>query len=89
LGLFSEAVPDASLVALTPGDALLVVSRGVVDANYRGEEYGLKRAEEYLDHSRAESAHEICVGILDQLRQFMRAPLTHNDVTALALVRSA
>jgi serine phosphatase RsbU (regulator of sigma subunit) len=88
-GLFPEAVPDASLVALNPGDALLLVSKGVVEANYRGEEYGLKRAGEYLDHSRAESAHEVCVGLLDRLRQFMHAAPTHDDVTALALVRSA
>ena len=89
LGLFSEVAPDASLVALSPGDALLLVSKGVVEANYRGEEYGLQRAIEYLDHSRVESAHEVCVGLLDRLRQFMHTAPTHNDVTALALVRSA
>lgn len=88
-GLFSEVVPDASLVALNPGDALLLVSKGVVEANYREEEYGLQRAIEYLDHSRVESAHEVCVGLLDRLRQFMHTAPTHNDVTALALVRSA
>jgi serine phosphatase RsbU (regulator of sigma subunit) len=88
-GLFPDAVPDASLVALNPGDALLLVSKGVVEANYRGEEYGLDRAEEYLDHSRAESAHEVCVGLLDRLRQFMHAAPTHDDVTVLALLRSA
>jgi serine phosphatase RsbU (regulator of sigma subunit) len=88
-GLFSEVVPDASLVALNPGDALLLVSKGVAEANYRGEEYGLSRAMEYLDHSRVESAHEVCVGLLDRLRQFMHTAPTHNDVTALALVRSA
>jgi serine phosphatase RsbU (regulator of sigma subunit) len=88
LGLFSEVVPDASLVALNPGDALLLVSKGVVEANYRGEEYGLQRAGEYLDDSRVESAHEVCVGLLDQLRRFMHAAPTHDDVTALALIRS-
>lgn len=87
-GLFSETVPDASVVVLNPGDALLLVSKGVVEANYRGEEYGLQRAGEYLDHSRAESAHEICVGLLDRLRRFMHAAPTHDDVTALALVRT-
>lgn len=86
--LFSEIAPDASFVALNPGDALLLVSKGVVEANYRGEEYGLQRAVEYLDRSRAESAHEVCVGLLDRLRHFMHAAPTHDDVTALALVRS-
>jgi serine phosphatase RsbU (regulator of sigma subunit) len=88
-GLFAHTVPpDALMVALNPGDALLLVSKGIVEANYRGEEYGLLRAAEYLDHSRSESAHELCVGLLDRLRQFMHAPPTHDDVTALALVRS-
>lgn len=88
LGLFSEVTADASMVALNPGDALLLVSRGVAEASYRGEEYGLQRAEEYLDVSRAHSAHEVCVGLLDQLRRFVHAAPTHDDVTALALVRS-
>lgn len=87
-GLFAEALPEASMVALNAGDALLLVSKGVVEAGYCGDEYGLKRTGEYLDHSRTESAHEICVGLLERLRQFMRAAPTHDDVTALALVRS-
>jgi serine phosphatase RsbU (regulator of sigma subunit) len=89
-GLFAHSVPpDASMVALNPGDALLLVSKGIVEANYQGEEYGLQRAAGYLNRSQFESAHEICVGLLDRLRQFMHAPPTHNDVTAMALVRSA
>lgn len=88
LGLFSEGTPGGSLVALNPGDALLLVSKGVGEASYRGEEYGLNRAGEYLDHSRAESAHEVCVGLLDRLGQFMHTAPFHDDITALALVRS-
>ena len=89
-GLFAHSVPpDASMVTLNPGDALLLVSKGIVEANYRGEEYGLRRAAEYLDQSRFDSAHELCVGLLDRLRQFMHAPPTHDDVTAVAFVRSA
>jgi sigma-B regulation protein RsbU (phosphoserine phosphatase) len=87
-GLFSGLAPGASVVALNPGDALLLVSKGVVEANYRGEEYGLQRATDCLDQSRIESAHEICVGLLERLRRFMHAPPTHDDVTALASVRS-
>lgn len=88
-GLFADAVPDASLVALNPGDALLLVSKGVTEATYHGEEYGSKRTGKYLDQSRTESAHEICVGLLDGLREFMHTAPTHDDITALALVRSA
>ncbi|HEX3740933.1 MAG TPA: PP2C family protein-serine/threonine phosphatase [Terriglobales bacterium] len=88
-GLFPRLAPGASVMALNPGDALLLISKGVVEADYRGEEYGLQRAADCLDQSRIESAHEVCVGLLEQVRRFMRAPPTHDDVTALALVRSA
>lgn len=87
-GLFSGPVPGASVVALNPGDALLLISKGVVEANYRAEEFGLQRACNCLDQSRIESAHEVCVGLLERVRRFMHAPPTHDDVTALALVRS-
>ena len=89
-GLFAHSMPPAAaLVAMNPGDALLLVSKGIVEANYRGEEYGLQRTAEYFNRSRFDSAHEVCVGLLDKLQQFMHAAPTHNDVTAIALVRPA
>jgi len=88
LGLFSHSVPECSVVAMGPGHAFLLVSKGIVEARHRGEEYGLDRVREYLRESRFESAHETCVGVLSRVQQFMRTAPTHNDVTALALVRS-
>lgn len=88
LGLFSHLVPDGSLVALAPGDTFLLVSRGVVEASYRREEYGIDRVKDYLQQTRFQSAHETCVGTLARVRQFMQTSPTHNDVTALALVRT-
>lgn len=88
LGLFSHSVPDSSVVTLCRGDALLVVSKGVVEAKFRGEEFGMERVREYFDQVRLESAHETCVGILDRIRRFMRTAPTHNDVTTLTLVRA-
>jgi phosphoserine phosphatase RsbU/P len=88
LGLFSHSVPDSSVLALSPGNALLLVSKGMVEAKYRGEEYGIERVVEYLLQSQFETAHETCVGILARVQQFMHTAPTHNDVTALSLVRS-
>jgi sigma-B regulation protein RsbU (phosphoserine phosphatase) len=88
IGLFSHSVPDASVIAMQPGDALLMVSKGMIEARHRGEEFGIERVHEYLLSSSDNSAHEICVGILSQVRQFMGTAPTHNDVTALSLVRS-
>jgi phosphoserine phosphatase RsbU/P len=88
LGLFSHSVPDSSVLALQPGNALLIVSKGVVEAKHNGEEYGIERVSQYLQHAAFETAHQTCVGILSKVQQFMGTAPTHNDVTALALVRS-
>jgi sigma-B regulation protein RsbU (phosphoserine phosphatase) len=89
LGLFSHSVPDSSVRAMRPGNALLLVSKGMIEANSRGQEYGMDRVRDYLRDSATSSAHEICVGMLSRIRQFMGTAPTHNDVTALSVVRSA
>jgi sigma-B regulation protein RsbU (phosphoserine phosphatase) len=88
LGLFSHSIPDSSVMVLGPGNGLLLVSSGVVEAKRRAEEFGLERAREYFHEARFESAHETCVGLLDRVRQFMGTAPTHNDVTALSVIRS-
>jgi serine phosphatase RsbU (regulator of sigma subunit) len=89
LGLFSHATCDAPMVAVEPGAALLVVSRGIVESKCRGDEFGLERVKSSLQHATTESATELCVTVLNQVQQFMRRPPTHDDVTALALLRAA
>ena len=87
LGLFSHAPSDACVVALEPGSAMLLVSRGVVEGKHKGEEFGLDRVKEAFKQTAAESPKELCLTVLNALRQFMNTPPTHDDVTALALVR--
>jgi sigma-B regulation protein RsbU (phosphoserine phosphatase) len=89
LGLFSHAAPDAAMAALQPGAAILLVSRGVVEGKSRHEEFGMDRVKRSLQESSAESAKEICMNVIDQVKQFMKTPPTHNDVTALSLFRNA
>ena len=88
LGLFSLATSDASLVALPPGGALLLVSRGVVEGKCGDEEFGLEQVKQALPWPAPESAQDVCSSVLDRIRQFMCKPPTHNDVTALCLVRA-
>lgn len=87
LGLFSHAACDALMSALSPEGALLLVSRGVVEARHRGEEFGLDRAKQTLQRH-ASSAKDLGRAVIEDIRQFMRTPPTHNDVTAVALVRT-
>jgi serine phosphatase RsbU (regulator of sigma subunit) len=89
LGLFSHATCEAPLVALPPGSALLLVSKGLLEGKNRREEFGLERVKTGMQQAVNESARDLCATVIDDVQQFMRKPPIHNDVTALALVRSA
>ena len=88
LGLFSASTYEAPTVVLQPGASLLLVSRGVVEAAYKREELGLPRVKQHFERASLDNAHSIASLILEGVEEFMRTPPTHNDVTALALVRT-
>jgi serine phosphatase RsbU (regulator of sigma subunit) len=89
LGLFSHVTHDAPTAALAPGSVLLLVSRGVTEAKRGREEYGLGRVKLDLKNATVTDPEQLCNEILGHVEQFTHKPPTHNDVTALALVRSA
>lgn len=88
LGLFSHATCEAPLVGLPRGGALLLVSRGLLEGRRRREEFGLERVKSGLQQEASASAKELCASAIEGVQQFMRKPPVHNDVTALALVRT-
>jgi len=88
LGLFSHATHSASTCALVPGAALLIVSRGIVEAEFGGEEFGLEGVKQTLQGAHVISAQDLCLAVLHNAQEFMRVPPTHNDVTTLALLRN-
>ena len=87
LGLFSHSTCDAATVGLGPGAALLLVSRGIVEAKCGGEEFGLEPVKNKLQASDRANAKDLCLAVLNQVQEFTCKPPTHDDVTALALVR--
>jgi len=103
LGLFSHTTNDALMSVLRPGSALLVVSKGLVEARVSSKEYGLERAEKALSAAKdITDAGAVCQSVLDDVGEFLmnstgafRLPFTRkdtadnprNDHTALALVR--
>ena len=89
LGLFSHAIHSASTCALEPSAVLLIVSRGVVEAEYNGAEFGVEGAKESFQQATGRTARDLCLTILHAAEQFTRVPPTHNDVTALALLRDS
>jgi serine phosphatase RsbU (regulator of sigma subunit) len=86
LGLFSLAPAAARIVALGPQSSLAIVSRGVVEAECRNEEFGLAGVENVMRASTG-SANELSQNILERVQDFMCAVPRHNDVTALTLMR--
>jgi serine phosphatase RsbU (regulator of sigma subunit) len=86
LGLFSLAPTDARIVGLGPQASLAIVSRGVVEAESRHEEFGLKGVKNVMQVSDG-SAKVLSRSILEQLQSFMHTAPKHNDVTALTLTR--
>lgn len=89
LGLFSHSAADASMVAFEPGAALLLVSRGLVEARRKAQEFGLPRVKEVLLGASGKSAQEVCMAVIEEVQRFMAGAPAQNDVTAIALARSA
>jgi serine phosphatase RsbU (regulator of sigma subunit) len=87
LGIFSHATQSASTCGLGPGAALLLVSRGIVEAEQKDQEFGLEGAKRSFQRASALTAQDLCLAILQSAEQFLEAAPTHNDVTALALLR--
>lgn len=87
LGIFSHATHSASTCALRPGAALLLLSRGIVEAEHNDQEFGLEGAKKSFQSASALTAQDLCLAILQSAEQFMGASPAHNDVTALVLLR--
>jgi serine phosphatase RsbU (regulator of sigma subunit) len=87
LGLFSHATHGAATCALVPGSALVIASRGIVEAESGDEEFGLEGVEQVLRTAAPLNAPQQCLDILQAAQEFTRTPLT-NDMTALTLLRA-
>jgi serine phosphatase RsbU (regulator of sigma subunit) len=87
LGIFSHATQSASTCGLGPGAALLLVSRGIIEAEHDNHEFGLEGAKKSFLGATALSAQDLCLAIIQSAEQFLEAAPTHNDVTALVLLR--
>jgi serine phosphatase RsbU (regulator of sigma subunit) len=99
LGLFTHVTYEPAVLAFEPGDKLLLVSKGVTGSRRGGAEFGSRRVERVLAHTNGASAARICDVVLreayefgnhpwSRVYQFLRPkPATHEDMTAVALVR--
>jgi serine phosphatase RsbU (regulator of sigma subunit) len=92
LGLFSHATCEAPTVALAKQASLLLVSRGVVECEGRGNSSGafaLERVKEVLGSVPFPSASSLCNSVLKAVADFTGNAPVCDDRTALALLRTA
>lgn len=89
LGLFSASTYEAPIAAVPPEGGLLLISRGVVEAANRKQEFGLQRVKDCFRERSLDSAHALTHEILNAVRAYAPAAAEQNDLTALALVRPA
>jgi phosphoserine phosphatase RsbU/P len=87
LGLFAASTYEAPTAHIAPGSALLVVSRGVVEALSRKEEFGLHGVKQHLLSIPLDHANTVATSVLDAVREHLGTAPPTNDLTALALVR--
>ncbi len=89
LGLFAASTYEAPTAHLAPGNALLLVSRGVVESVRRKEEFGLHGVKRHLLSTPLDHANVVAAGVLDAVRQHLGPAPPTNDLTTLALVRQS
>ncbi len=87
LGSFSGAIYGEEAVELDPGDTLLFVTDGVVEAhNEYGELFGFERLEALLGSLRSDiSVRDMVTVILDEVHSFMGDTEQHDDITLVAI----
>jgi serine phosphatase RsbU (regulator of sigma subunit) len=90
LGLFSHSTHDAQFAVLTPGSALLLVSKGVVEAKAKHQqEFGLDRLQQHLLAAPLQDPEQLSECVLESVDRFRNGYKFDNDVTALSLLRPA
>jgi serine phosphatase RsbU (regulator of sigma subunit) len=73
LGLFSHATHDAQMCVMGDGSALVLVSRGLVEAKAHKEEFGLERVKRAIKEAPGNNAKALCHHVLDSVRDFLES----------------
>ena len=86
LGMFANASYEELAVATEPGDVVLFVSDGILDAeNAEGEMYGQERLSSLLCSRREQPAQEIADAILADVSRFQGEQERFDDETIIVL----
>ncbi len=90
LGLAPGLIYDQKNDRMQPGDTLILYSDGVTEArNQDDDEFGEERLMDLFRQNPPEDAGEACTRIRDAIREFARGMPQADDITCLALRRTA
>jgi serine phosphatase RsbU (regulator of sigma subunit) len=99
LGLFTHLTFEPAIQAFEPGARLLLVTKGILEAQHGREEFGIERVKAIQETSPLGSAFDLCGSILQQSHDFRKPawfsparlpfvkPERAEDLTAVVLVR--
>ena len=88
LGAIESAAFRSGQLVLAPGDTLLAYSDGVVECrNAAGEEFGLERLADILQHARQPSPHATLMVLLATLQDFANGDPICDDVSLTVIQR--
>jgi phosphoserine phosphatase RsbU/P len=85
LGLFADWTYRNNTLGMEPGDCLLLMTDGVLEAsNHQGEEFGYERVISVVREKRVEGAHTLRQGILGRVSQFCEG-LFQDDASLIVI----
>ncbi len=77
LGLFSHATQEPQIFAMPRGSALVMVSRGLVEAKANKEEFGLERVIQAVKDAPSHDASPLCYFVLTRVTDFLEEQRKH------------
>jgi len=99
LGLFTHLTFEPAIQAFEPGARMLLVTKGILEAQRGREPFGVERATAVLQHIPNGSAFDLCGIVLEDANEFRKPPWYSKerlpfiksdppeDLTAVALIR--
>ena len=84
--MFPNVTYDEISIVTQPGDAIVFVSDGILDAeNAQNEMYGPERLSAVLCSNREQSANQVADAIMDDVTRFQDGKDRFDDETIIAL----
>lgn len=89
VGMFADVEYESRKMTLAPGEALVIYSDGVTDAQApSGDEFGPERLYNLMAGLRGGSAQDICDGVMEAIRRFVEETPQYDDITVMVARRA-